>query len=210
MEDIPPAVKDHLQAGMDGLIPETPKVGDRVFRRVHNFIIGSNILALEATKQKALEMGFHHSLILSSMIEGETREIARVHTAMAKEILKTKYPVEPPACLISGGETTVTVRGDGKGGRNQEFALAAALDLMEVKGRVVIRCGGTDGNDGPTPAAGAIVDPFTVKGGQDIGLDARSYLNNNDSYHFFEKTGELLVTGPTNTNVMDVRIILVR
>ena len=144
------------------------------------------------------------------MIEGETREVARVHTAIAREILKTGRPVKPPACIISGGETTVTIRGKGMGGRNQEFCLAAAIELDGVTEKVVVLSGGTDGNDGPTPAAGAIVDPLTVKRGHEMGVDPPSYLKENDSYHFFEKTGELLMTGPTNTNVMDVRIILVR
>ena len=154
-------------------------------------------------------MGYH-TLILSSMVEGETREVALVHSAIAKEILKTGRPVNPPACIISGGETTVTIRGQGLGGRNQEFCLAGAMDLMGIAPRVVILSGGTDGNDGPTPAAGAIVDPLTVKRGKDMGMDASDYLDNNDAYHFFQKTDELLMTGPTNTNVMDVRIILVK
>jgi len=209
IDDIPDSVRRHLQEGLELAIPETPKEGESVFESVHNFVIGSNILALEAASEEAEKIGYN-SLILSSMVEGETREVARVHTAIAKEILNTGRPVSPPACIITGGETTVTIRGEGLGGRNQEFCLAAAMDLTELAPRVVVLSGGTDGNDGPTPAAGAIVDPLTVKRGEQTGMSAAEYLGNNDSYHFFEKTNELLMTGPTKTNVMDVRIILVR
>ena len=209
IDDMPDSVRRHLKEGLGHAIPETPKEGESVFESVHNFVIGSNILALEAAGEEAEKIGYN-TLILSSMVEGETREVARVHTAIAKEILHTGRPVNPPACIITGGETTVTIRGEGLGGRNQEFCLAAAMDLTELAPRVVVLSGGTDGNDGPTPAAGAIVDPLTVKRGEQTGMSAAEYLGNNDSYHFFEKTNELLMTGPTKTNVMDVRIILVR
>ncbi|MFH1481662.1 MAG: glycerate kinase [Pseudomonadota bacterium] len=209
LNKIPSSIHEHLKAGLEGRVPETPKEGDPIFERVFHFIIGSNMLALQAAQEKAKELGYR-TLILSSMVEGETREVARVHSAIAKEIAKTGHPIPPPACVISGGETTVTIRGKGLGGRNQEFSLAAALDLPEVPPRIVILSGGTDGNDGPTDAAGAVVDPFTVKRGKDRGKEASDYLDDNDAYHFFEKTDELLMTGPTNTNVMDVRIILVR
>ena len=209
LKDIPDTIKDHLKKGMKKVIPETPKEGDPIFNRIHNFIIGSNILALEAAGDEAEKMGYH-TIILSSMIEGETKDVASVHTAIAMEILKTGIPLNPPACIISGGETTVTIQGEGLGGRNQEFCLAAAMELVDLPPRAVILSGGTDGNDGPTPAAGAIVDTLTVKRGHEMGMDASDYLKNNDSYHFFQKIDELLMTGPTNTNVMDVRIILVR
>jgi len=209
LTDIPSSITDYLKAGIEGRMPETPKQGDEIFERVHNLIVGSNILACEAAEEKARKLGYN-TLILSSMVEGETREVALVHSAVAKEILKTGRPLQPPACIISGGETTVTIRGDGLGGRNQEFGLAAALDIMDIPPRVVILSGGTDGNDGPTDAAGALVDPLTVKRGQEAGLNAFDHLNNNDAYHYFEKTGDLLMTGPTNTNVMDVRFVLVR
>jgi glycerate 2-kinase len=209
LTDIPQSIKAHLQKGLEGKIPETPKLGDVVFSRVYNRIVGSNLLALEAAKEEAERMGYT-TLILSSMVEGETKEVARVHTAIAKEILASGQPIRAPACVISGGETTVTIRGHGLGGRNQEFCLAAAPDLMDLPPRVVILSGGTDGNDGPTPAAGAIVDQQTVQRGIQAGMKAAEYLRNNDSFRFFEKTGELLVTGPTKTNVMDVRIVLVQ
>jgi len=209
LTDIPGSISAHLQRGLEGKIPETPKAGDVVFSRVRNRIVGSNLLALEAAKEGAEALGYR-TLILSSMVEGETREVARVHTAIAKEILASGQPIGAPACVISGGETTVTMRGHGLGGRNQEFCLAAALDLMALPARVVVLSGGTDGNDGPTPAAGAIVDKETVQRGIEAGMKAAEYLRNNDSFRFFEKTGELLITGPTKTNVMDVRIVLVR
>ena len=208
LKDIPPAIHDHMKAGLDGQISETPKENDKIFDRVFNFIVGSNILALEAASKTAKSLGYE-TLILSSMVEGETKEVARVHSAMAKEIVKTGRPIPAPACIISGGETTVTIRGDGLGGRNQEFCLAACMDLVGLPPRVVILSGGTDGNDGPTDAAGALADPFTVTRGKDAGMEAAEFLKRNDAYHFFEKTGDLLMTGPTNTNVMDVRLVLV-
>ena len=209
LKDIPSTIRDHLEAGAEGRIPETPKADDPVFKRVYNFIVGSNILALESAEEKAKGLGYN-TLVLSSMVEGETREVALVHTAIAKEIVKTGRPSPPPLCVISGGETTVTIRGKGLGGRNQEFGLASALDLEGLPPRVVVLSGGTDGNDGPTDAAGAIVDPLTVKRGRDAGAVAFDFLEDNDAYRFFEKTGDLLLTGPTNTNVMDVRLVLVR
>ena len=209
LTDIPESIRAHLQNGLEGKIPETPKAGDVVFSRVYNRIVGSNLLALEAAREEAERRGYT-TLILSSMVEGETKEVARVHTAIAKEILASGRPIRAPACVISGGETTVTIRGQGLGGRNQEFCLAAALDLMDLPPRVVILSGGTDGNDGPTAAAGAIVDPQTVQRGIQAGMKAAEYLRNNDSFRFFEKTGDLLITGPTKTNVMDVRLVLVR
>ncbi len=209
LTDIPESIRAHVQRGLKSKIPETPKAGDVVFSRVRNRVVGSNLLALQAAKEEAERMGYR-TLILSSMVEGETKEVGRVHAAIAKEILASGQPLPPPACVISGGETTVTIRGHGLGGRNQEFCLAAALDLTALPARVVVLSGGTDGNDGPTPAAGAIVDQHTVQRGIEAGMKAAEYLRDNDSFRFFEKTGELLVTGPTKTNVMDVRIVLVR
>ncbi len=209
LKDLPASIEAHLKAGLAGTIPETPKPGDPVFERVHNVVVGSNILALEAAAAEARRLGYE-TLILSSLVEGETREVARVHSAVAREILKTGRPLAPPACIISGGETTVTIRGDGLGGRNQEFCLAAALDLQDTSPRVVMLSAGTDGNDGPTDAAGAVIDPLTVKRGAELGLRARQHLENNDAYPFFARTNDLLLTGPTRTNVMDVRIVLAR
>ncbi|MBN2124550.1 MAG: glycerate kinase [Deltaproteobacteria bacterium] len=209
LTDVPASVRETLRGGVEERISETPKPGEPVFERVTNFIIGSNILALEAAAEAAENRGYR-TLILSSMVEGETREVARVHAAIAKEVLRTGRPLAPPACIISGGETTVTIRGRGLGGRNQEFCLAVAMDIADLPARVVILSGGTDGNDGPTDAAGGVVDPLTIERGEDAGLRARDYLEDNDAYPFLEATGDLLVTGPTKTNVMDVRIVLVK
>ena len=207
LEEVPESIRARIQRGIKGEIEETPKAGNPIFEKTHNVIIGSNIIAVKAAEGKARELGYG-PLILSTFIEGETREVAKVHVAIAKEILKTNHPISPPACIISGGETTVTIRGKGLGGRNQEFVLAAALDIQELKG-VVILSGGTDGTDGPTDAAGAIADADTVRRALELGFDANAYLDDNDSYHFFGKLGDLLTTGPTNTNVMDLRLILV-
>ena len=200
---LPPSVRERLEQGAAGAIEDTPKRVDNAY----NVIIGSNRLAIEAARAKAKELGYR-PVVLSTVIEGETREVARVHAAIAKEIAASGNPVRRPACILSGGETTVTVRGSGLGGRNQEFALAAAIDLEGVPGAGILSAG-TDGTDGPTDAAGAYADGRTVGRARQKGLDARRYLMENDSYHFFEALGDLIKTGPTGTNVADVRIALV-
>jgi len=207
MDKIPASVAGILEKGARGEIEETPKAGNPAFERTQNLIIGSNIQAVKAAKIKAEELGYN-SLILSSSIEGETREVARVHTAVAREILKTGSPVSRPACVISGGETTVTIRGKGLGGRNQEFVLAAAIEIDGLEDMVILS-GGTDGTDGPTDAAGAIADNQTMNRSRELGLDAEQFLRENDSYHFFKPLGDLLITGPTYTNVMDLRLVMV-
>jgi glycerate 2-kinase len=205
--EIPVPVLDHLEKGTRGGIEETPKPGNPVFEKTHNVIVGSNIQAVEAAAAKAVVLGFN-ALILSTFIQGETREIAKMHAAVAREVRAHGHPIAPPACLVSGGETTVTVRGRGLGGRNQEFALAAALEIDGLE-NVVVLSGGTDGTDGPTDAAGAVADGTTVRRARELGLNPERYLRENDSYHFFERLGDLLVTGPTLTNVMDLRLVLV-
>jgi glycerate 2-kinase len=204
--EIPPSVRRYLKKGACGEIDETPKPGDSLFASVRNIIVGSNRLAMEAAKRKAEGLGYH-SLILSGFIEGETRVVAALHTAIAREIDGSGNPIPRPACIITGGETTVSLRGQGRGGRNQEFALAAALAIDGLP-RVVVLSGGTDGTDGPTDAAGAVADSTTLRRARSQGLDAEQYLAHNDSYNFFKPLGDLLVTGPTLTNVMDLRIIL--
>ena len=204
---IPASVIRHMQEGEEGRNPETPKPGDPVFKCVQNVLIATSRQALEAARTEAEHRGYH-PLILSSSIDGETREIARMYTAIAREIRTSGHPVPPPACIISGGETTVTIRGKGKGGRNQEFVLAAAPGISGLDQTVVFSAG-TDGTDGPTDAAGAIADGLTIARAQQAGLDAESYLNENDAYHFFETLNDLIITGPTNTNVMDLRLLLV-
>ena len=200
---VPASVRQRIEQGADGKVPETPKPGDPLFRRVSNTVIGSNRLALTAAVHRARELGFR-TLLLSSEVQGEAREIARLHAAIAREIVRTGRPLRPPACIISGGETTVTIRGEGRGGRNQEFVLAAALEIAGLP-QTVLLSAGTDGTDGPTDAAGAIADGGTLQGHP----DARLFLARNVSYHYFEKSGGLIKTGTTDTNVMDVQLILV-
>ncbi|HEX3034090.1 MAG TPA: glycerate kinase [Thermodesulfobacteriota bacterium] len=206
-EKVPGTVLKVLAGESRGELEETPKADDPAFRRTQNVVIGSNILAVKAARQKAHELGYN-TLILSSFIEGETKDVAKVHTAIAKEILSSGNPIEKPACIISGGETTVTVRGKGLGGRNQEFALASAIDIDGLEGTMILS-GGTDGTDGPTDAAGALANTTTVRRASSMGLEAELYLDNNDSYNFFKPLGDLIITGPTRTNVMDLRLVLV-
>jgi glycerate 2-kinase len=196
---VPRAVRMRLESGSKGEIPETPKS----LENAENRIIGSNRLALDVAAVKAKELGFK-TLILSSSIDGETREVAGMHAAIAREMRQSGRPIKPPACVISGGETTVTLRGKGKGGRNQEFALAAAVGIAGLE-NVLVFSAGTDGSDGPTDAAGAQADGHTFQRGP----EALRRLANNDSYDFFEPLKDLVITGPTGTNVMDIHIILV-
>jgi glycerate 2-kinase len=204
---VPSPVLQLLERGASGAVEETPKAGDPAFQKVHNVIVGSNRLALAAAQRRAEQLGYR-SLLLSSLIAGETRTVAAVHAAIAKEIAATGNPLPRPACVISGGETTVTVRGSGLGGRNQEFALAVVNEIAGLD-QAVILSGGSDGSDGPTDAAGALTDGTTLGRAQALGLDVDAFLDNNDSYHFFQPLGDLLITGPTFTNVMDLRIVLV-
>jgi len=196
-----------LRRGRRGEIQETPKQGDRIFERVTNQIVANNLLAVLAAGRKAEELGYR-PLVLSTRLEGETREVARMHAVIFREVRATGHPLAPPACILSGGETTVTLRGRGKGGRNQEFALAVALGIEGEDG-IFFLSAGTDGTDGPTDAAGAFCDGHTVERGRELRMEAMNYLEENNSYPFFEDTGELLKTGPTNTNVMDLQICLI-
>ncbi len=204
---LPPSIRDHLQRGCAGQIPETPKAGEPVFARQQTVLIGSNRLALLAAAEQARHLGYT-PLVLSSSIQGEAREIARVHAAMAHEVRQCDLPLPPPVCILAGGETTVTLLGQGKGGRNQEFALAAAMDIAGLEG-VVILSGGTDGTDGPTDAAGAIVDGDTLGRAQALGMRPEDFIQRSDSYAFFAALDDLIVTGPTGTNVMDIYMLLV-
>lgn len=206
-DKVPSAIWETLELGLRKQTADTPKAGDPVFSRTFNLIVASNTLAMQAAGRRAEELGYN-TLLLSSFVDGETREVARVHAAVAKEILKTGNPVPRPACVLSGGETTVTIRGKGVGGRNQEFVLAAARAIQGLE-NVVVLSAGTDGTDGPTDAAGALADGNTVDRALEKGLKPLRFLNNNDSYHFFQPLNDLLKTGPTLTNVMDLRVLLV-
>jgi len=203
---IPKTVLNRLTAGDAGKIAETPKPGNVLFRDVHNIVVGSNALALAAAAARAQELGYR-PMILSTSMQGETRDVARAHAEILREAVLSGRPVKAPACLLSGGETKVTVKGRGKGGRNQEFALALALALEGVDG-VLALCAGTDGTDGPTDAAGAIATGDSLTRSQRLGMDARKHLKDNNAYPFFAALGDLIKTGPTGTNVMDVNILL--
>ena len=206
-ERIPSSVKDRFQKGLKGDIQDTPKSGDVAFQPCYSELVGTNIQALIAASKEAERQGYR-ALILSSTVEGEAREVVKVFSAIAKEVRSSGNPFPSPACILCGGETTVTLQGDGKGGRNQEFALAAAL-IIDGMENVVVLSAGTDGTDGPTDAAGAIADGTTVARARALGLDPLNYLRRNDSYHFLQALGDLVITGPTRTNVMDVYMVLV-
>jgi glycerate 2-kinase len=204
---LPGTVLAHLHAGVFGKIAETPKATTYPWDHVYNLMVANNFEALASAAREARARGYQ-PLILSSSMEGETRTVAQVHSAIAREIASSGHPVQPPACLLSGGETTVTLKGSGKGGRNQEFVLAATFGIRE-NDPIVVLSGGTDGTDGPTDAAGAIADGGTLGRAYRHGLNAMEFLNNNDAYTFFSALGDLLITGPTRTNVMDLRIVLI-
>lgn len=200
---IPESVRSRLRRGMEGKIAETPKADDECFKRAHNIVVGSNRIALKAIEDVAKELGYEAG-ILTDELKGEAREVAKKLARRAKELAKSSRK----ACLIAGGETTVTVVGRGKGGRNSEMALAAAMELDGTP-NVVFLSAGSDGTDGDTDAAGAIADGSTLARAKNLGLIASEHLQNNDSYNFFKLVGDLVVTGSTDTNVMDIQILLI-
>ncbi|MBI5378677.1 MAG: glycerate kinase [Nitrospirae bacterium] len=204
---IPPAVLQHLEAGLRGEIPETPKPGDPVLEQIPHQLIGNNALALEAAGREAAALGFT-PCIVDRALQGEAREAGRAIAGVIRQVREGKGAVKPPAALLWGGETTVTVRGDGKGGRCQELALAAAEGLAGLDGCVLLAAG-TDGVDGPTDAAGAFVNGASLTRALAQGLDPETYLAQNNAYVFFDRLGDLLLAGPTGTNVMDLVIALV-
>ncbi|MDR5695834.1 MAG: glycerate kinase [Armatimonadota bacterium] len=207
LEDkVPPGVLQHLKKGQAGEIPETPKPKDPLFQRVQNLIVGSNELATLAASEEASRLGYR-TLILSTFVEGEAREVGKVLGSIGKEILLAGRPLERPACILAGGETTVTVRGQGRGGRNQEVALGAALIIAGLPSLLVASFA-TDGTDGPTDAAGAFVEGTTIERALALGLDPHRHLANNDAYPFFAALSDLILTGPTNTNVNDLMLVL--
>lgn len=200
------SIRTHLLKGRRGAYPESPKTGARIFRRVQNQIIGNNQAAVETIFRVAQQSGLH-PLILTTSMQGEAREAAKWFGALAREIIATGRPIERPACLIAGGELTVTVRGDGRGGRAQEFSLAAARELAGLP-NVWVAGFGTDGTDGPTDAAGAVVDGQTLARAAQLDVDPMSYLERNDAYQFFKTVGGLIHTGPTGTNVNDLYLLI--
>ena len=207
VDRVPAPIREHLAAGVSGQIAETPKPGDPLFGRVDNAVIGNNQLVVDAAARRAAALGYRPH-VLGRGVSGEARSLAREFARIAGEIAGGRHPAAAPACVIAGGETTVTVRGSGRGGRCQEFALAAAIELDGRRGAVVLAAG-TDGTDGPTDAAGAIADGETAARARAAGLDLGRGLEANDSNPVFDALGDLVVTGPTHTNLLDLYVLLV-
>lgn len=204
IDKAPKSIIEVLEKGAKGLIPETPKEENTIFDNVENIIIGSNKKALKAAKIKAESLGLKTEII-SSEVTGEAREVGKWLADIARSKRSDSNRLN---CLISGGETTVTVKGNGKGGRNMELALSFAMEIEGIEG-ITLLSAGTDGTDGPTDAAGAIVDGETIKRARASGLNPEEYLNNNNSYNLFKKINGLFITGPTGTNVMDIQIMVI-
>ena len=208
IDQVPRAVLDHLRLGLNGELLDTPKPGDGLFEQVTNIVIGSNQLAATAAVSEASRLGYH-SLLLSTYLEGEAREVGKVVASLGKSICLAGCPMSPPACIVLGGETTVTVTGRGKGGRNQELALSASIGLDGLD-NVAVMALATDGTDGPTDAAGAIVGGGTARKMRSRGIDFQEAFRDNDSYRVLREIDELMVIGPTGTNVNDLTVVLVR
>ncbi|WMW21155.1 glycerate kinase [Methanolobus mangrovi] len=202
-----PAVSGLLEDGLEGVIEETPKLGATVFEKTSHYLVGNNALALQEAQKKASELGYN-TMVLSSSIVGEAREVAKVFASIAREERLRGTPLPLPACILAGGETTVTMKGKGLGGRCQEMALSFGIEVSDLEG-VLLLAAGTDGNDGTTDHAGAFADGDTVQRGKNLQIDARHELYDNNSYVFFKETGDLITTGPTGTNVMDIYMVLV-
>jgi glycerate 2-kinase len=208
---VPENVRKVIDLGLGGRIQDTLKEDDPVFDRVHNIVLGSNYFALQAAAKQARQLGFDAVLLTSGLV-GEAREAGRLLYSLAKDIKKRGLLAASPACVIAGGETTVTVRGSGTGGRNQEMALAVLSEMYDCEEEsegIYFLSAGTDGNDGPTDAAGAFAGSGLVRACRRKGLDPHRYLADNDSYTFFSEIDGLLNTGPTNTNVCDLQIFIV-
>ena len=205
---ISPMIVSRLRAGLSQLFAETPKPGDPIFRGVTNVLVAGNAQAVEAAAEAAHRFDLN-TAIITTYLEGEAREVGRMLAGIAREIAQYDRPMLRPACLLFGGETTVTVRGTGVGGRNSELALSAAIHLRGLGPRALVAALATDGGDGPSPGAGGIVDGTTIDRGSKLGLDAQASLANNDSYTYLSRVHDALVTGPTGTNVNDVMAVFV-
>ncbi|MCE5251920.1 glycerate kinase [bacterium] len=206
MNELPASVRTRFLNGVQGTIPETAKAGDPLLAPVVNTLIGNNRMSVEAARKRAESLGFN-TLVLTTTLAGEASCAGTFYSSVASEIHTSGNPLQPPACIITGGETTVTVRGNGKGGRNQEMALTVARCLAGMDNFVFLSAG-TDGTDGPTDAAGGMVDGSSIRRGDEKGLDVNAYLENNDSYNYLKAVDGLVMTGPTGTNVMDIQILL--
>lgn len=202
---IPKSITNLLSAGIAGEISETPKPGDILFHRVSNLIVGNNLLAAEAACEQTKRAGLN-SLLLTTHLQGEARTAGQFIAAITKQIARFNQPINRPACMVIGGETTVTVTGDGLGGRNQELALGAVTPCSGLQDIAIVTLA-TDGEDGPTDAAGAVVTGASFAKAAELGLAPTDYLGRNDAYHFFKALGDLIITGPTNTNVNDLTFI---
>jgi glycerate 2-kinase len=205
-ENAPEPIRVRIEKGLAGELSDTPKADDPIFLRTLNVLVANNSYAAEAASRKAKKLGYH-SIVLSTMVEGEAKHVGSVYAGIARELANSGRPISPPSAIIVGGETTVDVKGSGKGGRNQEVALSAAKRISGSP--CLIASLATDGLDGPTDSAGAIVDGVTAEKIARIGLSIDATLKMNDAYHLFERIGDLLMTGPTGTNVNDLAIILV-
>ncbi len=199
---VPPRILERLDLGQRVQIPETPKPGDALFERVSNQVIGSNFQAAQAALSQAQAEGFH-TLLLTTSLQGEASQAGRCLASILRQVRASGQPLPSPCCLIAGGETTVSLKGDGLGGRNQELALGAVADLAGLEAVFLISLA-SDGDDGPTDAAGAVSSGETLRRAQALGLDPTSYLARNDAYHFFQPLGDLIRSGPTQTNVNDL------
>ena len=202
-DDLPQNVKKVIEKGIKGEIKETPKKENP---NIKHYIIGSNIDALKKIKEKA-EKNIK-TYIMTSQLKGEAREVAKAVVSIGKEVKRSSNPFDPPVCLLFGGETTVTVKGNGKGGRNQELCLSALIEIKDTK-NIVLLSGGTDGIDGNSEDAGAVIDSSSYEKAKKMGLDPYKYLENNDSNSFFTKIGDSIKTGYTGTNVMDITIMVI-
>ena len=208
LESVPGAVRARLEAGAAGELPETPKPGEAAFRRAATQIVGSNRLSVAAAAREARRLGLR-PLVLTTRLEGEAREVARVLVAILRECVESSRPAAAPVCLLAGGETTVTVRGDGQGGRNQELAVAAAQALAGFPVPAVVASLATDGIDGASDAAGGIADDTSTARAASLGLaPAAAFVEASDTRNYLGPLGDLIVTGPTGTNVVDVVTLL--
>jgi glycerate-2-kinase len=203
-EKLPASVRERLDAGARGELPETPKLGNPALSCARHVILASNRLSLEAARNRASALGFEAEIFRADMV-GDTHAVARDFARRLKELAAERAR---PSALLAGGELTLVVKGKGRGGRNQELALACALHLQGVSGLTVLAAG-TDGTDGPTDAAGAFSDGSTWERARGMGLDPEAFLADNDSYRLFDRLGDLLKTGPTGTNVNDLLVGLV-
>jgi hydroxypyruvate reductase len=205
---VPSGVRRHLEAGLAGQIPETVRPDDPVLANKSAVVAGNNMAACHAAKEAARQLGYR-PLLVSDHIAGDTAHCSAFHSVLAQDVVYAHRPAPPPICLISGGETTVRLKGGGLGGRNMEFVLHCVRRLAGCDVPAVVFSAGTDGTDGPTDAAGALADNGTLARALALGLDPDDYLSRNDSYRFFQPLGDLVVTGPTGTNVMDIRLVLI-